>query len=306
MSSKEHFVLSFERRVFVAVSWSLLFVCGCATNSELAQVHEIPDQLRCELPLDPFYTQTIDANGLAIVASSKVNPYALREARYVVLEMCAHRPEILPALGEAGVRLAIMGVSEYTTDLPEHSDLEPAAYWDVRARGLGATKQRPAVSCGEENVLNYRGDPYRTESILVHEFAHAIHEMSLDQLDHTFDARLLAAFADARERGLWEDTYAGTNHCEYWAEATQSWFDTNRADDSLHNHVDTREELKIYDPGVAVLCAEVFGDRSWRYIPPRDRRDSKHLGGFDSDGAPTFSWPEEMRRAYAETDPPTR
>jgi len=306
VSSRQHLIRLFERRVFVVFSWSLLLVCGCAASSEHTEVHEIPEQLRSELSLDPFYKQTIDANGLAIVASSKVSPYALLEAQYVVLEMCAHRPEILPTLGEAGVRLAIMGVDEYTTDLPEHSDLEPAAYWDVRARGLGATKHRPAVSCGEENVLNYRGDPYRTESILVHEFAHAIHEMSLDQLDQTFDARLRAAFADARERGLWDDTYAATNHCEYWAEATQSWFDTNRADDSLHNHVDTREELKTYDPEVAALCAEVFGDRIWRYTPPRDRRDSEHLRGFDSEGAPIFSWPEEMRRAYAETEPPTR
>ncbi|MFQ5808669.1 MAG: alpha/beta hydrolase [Armatimonadota bacterium] len=31
-----------------------------------------------------------------------------------------------------------MSEDEFTTDVPEHSDLEPAAYWDRRARGLGA------------------------------------------------------------------------------------------------------------------------------------------------------------------------
>ena len=44
--------------------------------------------------------------------------------------------------------------------------MTPKAYWDKRARGLGATPERPAVSCGEENLLNLQGDwyPGRTSS----------------------------------------------------------------------------------------------------------------------------------------------
>ena len=30
--------------------------------------------------------------------------------------------------------------------------------------------------------------------------------------------------------------------------AVQDWFDDNRQNDSLHNHVNTRAELKEYDP----------------------------------------------------------
>ena len=33
----------------------------------------------------------------------------------------------------------------------------------------------PSVSCGEENLLALEGDPYSTECILIHEFAHNIH-----------------------------------------------------------------------------------------------------------------------------------
>lgn len=51
-----------------------------------------------------------------------------------------------------------MAQDEMTTDVPEHCDLRPKDYWDRRARRLGATDARPAVSCGEENLLCLPGD----------------------------------------------------------------------------------------------------------------------------------------------------
>ena len=135
-----------------------------------------PMQVRTTFDLDPFYEQWIDVGGLPVVASAKVNPYALKEAAWLIWQMVGHRPEVLRALAENNVRFAVMAHNELTTDIPEHSDLQPDSYWDRRARGLGPTPIRPAVSCGEENLLNYPGDPYSTENILVHEFAHAIHQ----------------------------------------------------------------------------------------------------------------------------------
>ena len=35
--------------------------------------------------------------------------------------------------------------------------------------------------------------------------------------------------------------------------------------DDQHNHVDTRDKLKEYDPALAALLTEVFGDTDWRY-----------------------------------------
>ena len=51
---------------------------------------------------------------------------------------------------------------------------------------------------------------------------------------------------------LVEFRYAATDEHEYWAEGVQSWFDTNRENDAIHNHVDTREELLEYDPALIV------------------------------------------------------
>ena len=148
------------------------------------------------------------------------------------------------------------------------------------------------MSCAEENLLAFPGDPYPTENIGIHEFAHAIHEMGMVTVDPTFDRRLRAAFHSATNRGLWAGTYAGSNRHEYWAESVQSWFDDNRHNDALHNHVNTRVELKAYDPAVAALCQEVFGDSPWRYQRPMLRlaRDRRHLLGFNPARSPRFEW----------------
>jgi hypothetical protein len=196
-----------------------------------------------------------------------------------------------------------MATSELTTDVPEHSDLTPASYWNRRARGLGPTAVRPAMSGAEENLLALDGDPYSGESIFVHEFGHAVHEMALERTDPTFAARLHAAFESARASGRFAGTYAMTDEREYWAEGTQSWFDTNRADDAEHGPIDTRAELREYDPPLAALLAEVYGDGPWRYVRPDRRADPEHLRGFDRSRAPRFAWPLDRAPELAWLDP---
>ena len=89
--------------------------------------------------------------------------------------------------------------------------------------------------------------------------------------DPGFRPRVDAAFKAAREAGLWDETYAATDVLEYWAEGVQSWFDSNataQPANGVHNHVDTRAELLEYDPTLAALVKEVFGDTTWRFKCP--------------------------------------
>ncbi len=250
------------------------------------------------LHLDSFYKKYVSASGIPVVSSEKVSDFALLEAAYVVNQMLSNRPDVRAALIQNKLRVTVIGVSEFTTDIPEYSRLKPKKYWDKRARGLGATPEIPVVSCGEENLLGYPGDPYETENILVHEFAHTIHELGLNSIDKEFDGKLKRAYAKAMAKELWKNTYAATNRREYWAEGVQSWFDTNRPPDRLHNDVNTREELEAYDVDLAKLIAETLGDIAWRYQPPARRKEAGHLQGFDRNKAPTFSWPPELTDWY--------
>ena len=273
-----------------------LLTAGCTTaRRDPRVVQPVPSELRRTFSLSPFYQKHLLVGGLPVVGSTNVSDLALREAAWIVERMLGRRPDLLQAMASNHTRLAVMAWNEYTTDVPEHAALTPRVYWDRRARGLGATPEAPAVSCAEENLLAYPGDPYPTENIAIHEFAHAIHEMGLNAVDPTFDARLQAAFQGATNRGLWRGTYAGSNRQEYWAEATQGWFDDNRENDALHNHVNTRRELKAYDPAVAALCREVYGDGAWRYQRPMQRpaADRRHLVGLDPARFPRFQWRSE-------------
>lgn len=216
-----------------------------------------------ELRLDPFYKKCISFRELPIVSSEKVSDEALREAQRIVQFMVAKHPELVPRLSKHKVRVVVMAESEQTTDVPEHRHLKPKEYWDKRARGLGATRDRPATSCGEENLLQYPTDPYRGENILIHEFAHTLHEMAIVEIDKQFDEKLKAAYANATKQGLWQNTYAATNHKEYWAEGVQSWFNANREvsrNDGIHNGINTHRELREYDPELAGLIAEWFDE----------------------------------------------
>lgn len=305
-----------RRSVSVAI---VALVCGAAVVSHAA------DDAGADAPADEyvitsppaalgvpaFYAKYVAAGGYPIVASAAVNDYALKEAASLVDRMLARRPDVRAALVASGSRLCILGVGEFTTDLPDFADLglppgveEVSAkdYWDARARGTGGSATDPCCSCGEENLLGYPGDPYAAECILIHEFAHMIHLRGMNRVDPGFDRRVREAYERALAAGLWKGAYAARNHHEYFAEGVQSWFDDNRPPDHDHNHVDTRVELEAYDPGLAALCREVFGDTVLRYTKPATRLTG-HLSGYDPATAPTFTWPARLDRARAAIRP---
>ncbi|MDA1041071.1 MAG: hypothetical protein O3A37_12385 [Planctomycetota bacterium] len=246
-----------------------------------------------------IYTQVLHADGFPIVATRNTNPYALQEAAWLIRQMLAGRPDVRDAMIGSGARLCVMAHDEFTTDLPEFVRLTPKDYWDARARGLGGSDTDPFCSCGEENLLAFPGDPYSTECILIHEFAHNIHLRGMMNVDPTFDHRLRETYERAMAAGLWKGKYASVNHHEYFAEGVQSWFDDNRENDHDHNHVNTRDELVAYDPRLAALCREVFGDTQLKYTKPTTRLHG-HMEGYDPRKAPTFRWPDRLDQARRE------
>lgn len=271
---------------------------GPAAAESFSGVEAPPEDLVKRLGLDPFYKKHLTAKGLPVLASEKVSDFALVEAVHLINRMLGERDDIRKAMIDGKVRCVIMAWCEYTTCVPEHSGLEPGKFWDRRARGLGATPHCPVVSCGEENLLCYPGDPYREENILIHEFAHTIHHMGLNAIDPEFDGKLKRLHDSAVEKRLWKGTYAISNRAEYWAEGVQSWFGTNRENDNQHNHVNTREELKEYDPGLFQLIADQFGDGEWQYVRPLERKESVFPVPYDPGSAPTFAWPPELLEWY--------
>jgi hypothetical protein len=290
------FITTFQHRNPMRPTICLFLLTVTLLNAEPASVAPPSPAVVADFKLDAAYTKCVLVGDFPVVSTHRTEDRALLEAAWLIAHMLDAKSPILAAMAQQKVRFAIMAKDEFTTTIPEHATLTPSRYWDKRARGLGASKERPAVTCGEENLLCLPGDPYSTENILIHEFSHAIHLMGLNLADPTFDKRLLRTYKTAMAAGLWKNKYASVNHAEYWAEGTQSWFDTNRENDHDHNHVNTRAELKEYDPALAKLCEEIYGDSDWRYQRPEQRATVQHFAGWDFRNAPKFSWPAELQQ----------
>ena len=250
--------------------------------------------------------------GVEIIGSDKVSDWALLEAAYLVDHYLYGCPQwVRDALTTNKVRLAILAVVEYTMDLPENRNLGDGAYQDRRSRGLGGM---PECSCGEENLLSLRGDPYGSggkrnagENITIHEFAHTIADAIATRQGRRGDfwTRLNQALKDANAAGgrleafnrnrRQDPVYASTNPQEYWAEGAQAWFDCANPGNS--GGLSNRDDVKKNDPELAALLAGIYGDGPWRYVktnakgpdgsPLRPGKDLDHLAGLRR-GALTF------------------
>ena len=228
----------------------------------MPEITAVAPDVREKFKLDPFYEKQTDYKGYLILSSKKVPDEALLEARYLIGQMLAGRDDILEALVKANCRFTVMAPDEMTTDIPEQRNMMPKEDWDRRARGLGGR----ITSCGAENLLNLRGDRYRNENILIHEFSHCIHQRGLRSVDPTFDRRLRETYKQAIDQGLWINTYAAENASEYWAEGVQIFFDCQAPKGGVHNDIDRREKLEKYDPDLFMLIDTVFRQSKFRYV----------------------------------------
>ena len=264
-----------------------------------------PETVRDFFELDPFYRQWVDVEGFPVVASEKVNPYALKEAAWQIWQMIGHRPDVLQALVEKKVRFSVIAHNELISEIPEYTFPVPDFHL-VRLRGIGGTglevPGHPAVSASEEGILHYPrgGGLYNA---LIHEFAHGIHLFGLNTIDPTFNDRLKVVYDMAMAKGLWQGTYASSDRREYWAEGTMAWFHPNGWG-SFSQFGSTRQALKAYDPGLTALLTEIYGDTQWRYTPPAVRLHLPHLQGFSPEDSPTFQGFPELEEIWRQFHDP--
>ena len=158
-------------------------------------VAPIPDDVREEYRINPFYKKYTVIVGIPIIGSEKVSDYAFLECAWTLDHLLHGRTMALEALHQAKARVGIIAATEYTMDIPENQRpnmIARGAYNDRRSRGLGGL---PLTTCAEENLLNLRGDPYR-ENITIHEFSHtvasAIRRMKPEWYDRLSDAQIAA------------------------------------------------------------------------------------------------------------------
>ncbi len=110
------------------------------------------------LRFDSFYQKYLDAYGIPIVSSAAVHDRAHYQARDLIREVLANRPDLLEALADTRTHVAIMAESEVITDIPEFRflyQLAPGRDWDtvLKGGGLGPNTLIPVLVVAEENLI---------------------------------------------------------------------------------------------------------------------------------------------------------
>lgn len=117
-------------------------------------------------------------------------------------------PQVAQCIRERKVLCVLLGHRELTSDVPMFASDKTGKeldFYNWRQRGFLTTRAgRPVVLFAEEDVLEYEGG-MQIESILIHEFGHVIQGAGFDQ---ELNARVKAAFENARKTGIYQDGYA--------------------------------------------------------------------------------------------------
>lgn len=210
-------------------------------------------------PQQGFFAKRVVQAGIAIKAHRSVDDRALLAARDTVARMLRSLPVVRSNLAAAGAELHIIGAEQAVSDLPENRHLKGVPYdgaltVDERTRGMGGL----LASCGEENLLKLARDRYEGREICVHEFAHAIYGIGMDEATRELFA---ARYSSARREGLWQGMFAQTNADEFFAELSMWYFGTHGDPGRLARVAPGPAWLAAYDPQSYALMDRFYRGR---------------------------------------------
>lgn len=235
-----------------------------------------------EVAYENYYTQFYTAKcGIVCQSSDDVAYDSLKAAGDMIDIMLAKTDTGIPAeLVKNKAKMALYGPHENAYFIPEHRYAwNPEMYY---VEGYGGNFYNNCVSSiAERNVIRaLTGDvqtAYRNENILVHEFGHSVKLVGMDALeDKTLKNEFSALYKSRIKAGMWPNTYAGSNPDEFFATMCTIWFnvmdDVKDWNDGVRSPINTREELKEYDPETYAFFEKIFPSdlalaEPWTNIP---------------------------------------
>jgi len=196
----------------------------------------------------------------------------------IVSKMVTHMPDATFRELAATASVGVFTFEDKTTIFPEYAHLadrpecegtcagacsdtctaDGRKYDDLA--GLGGIR----ATCLDDNYMCWPDDPYNgATNILVHEFAHTIHQYGLPNTSDYWN-KIYQAWYKAYMLGTWDrNSYAMSNHLEYFAEASGVFFNVNHLHGSsggmsscgkqwgyCETEAEARAWLKLKDPGL--------------------------------------------------------
>jgi hypothetical protein len=229
--------------------------------------------------------------GFSILGTDKVSDRAMLEADRIIRNMFRYRHDVLKAIIDAKVQLAVIAPGRSPKEIPHVKKIRRK--WFVNKQSSPA-KQTSLFrfSTAESNLQESAGNPAPGENLLIHDMALLMYyitglraidpeynkrkhvqqyEKGLERIDCRFDNKVNQLYRNAKKKNLWAGTLAMKNRFNYFAEAVQSFFNANQIVTSGNSPVNTRQQLKSYDPDMALFIGDIFKHPErvdWRYSKP--------------------------------------
>lgn len=205
-------------------------LAGCSSLRPAGPAFEVRPvlaELAAEYKLDAgFFKKSAVVQDILIATSSNVSDFTISEAAYQFdMVMRSIRADIAQRIREKKVLCVLVGHNELTSDMPMFASDKKGKeldFYNWRQRGFLTKRDgRSIVLFAEEDVLEYEGG-MQTESILIHEFGHVVQGVGFDE---ELNARVKAAFENAKAKGLYMDGYAAQNFRRVKSETPVSLLD---------------------------------------------------------------------------------
>lgn len=240
-----------------------------------------------EVSWNPYYTKSYTSEcGITIKGCDLVKDSTLKYAADVTDIMASKHPEIAEALVAAGADIALYPAEQNIYYIPEEREFySPDA---LGVEGFGGTVELPTTALAAANVERDREHAmYPDTNVMAHEFGHAFHLIGIktaapalfDEIDATYEKVVL-------QEGKWANSYAGSNRDEYFGQLAALWFN-GQAETQTWNGVlgpvNTRDELKEYDPESYALLEKIFPADKY-FASPWAKEDT--VDNFDINGNP--------------------
>jgi len=201
----------FCHNLAVGLFAALQLVCTRVNAADMTfVVQPVSETQAADYKLDPaFFKKATLVQDILIATSAHVSDFTHREAAYQFdMVMKTLRPEIAQRIRDKKVLCVLVGHKELTSDVPLFASDKTGKeldFYNWRQRGFLTTKNgRSVVLFAEEDVMEYEGG-MQSESILIHEFGHVIQGAGFDK---EFNARVKAAYENAKAKGIYNDGYA--------------------------------------------------------------------------------------------------
>jgi len=231
---------------------------------------------------DAYYTKYINAGGIAIMGHRIIDDRFFYAARDIIFGMTQKRPELrellTPSRENRPNATAIDGMHDVTKQTTPsrkffmvlvHESMSPTSIPEQQF-GIGAVRYTAYMRAGGAAGSNFAwayidsfgGENIDIYHIFAHECAHAIH-YAIRLIDPTFDDRLKAAYAAAKENGSRFSSNLYYGWVEYWAFSVTYWFHEMASSEVKHN------QFRETDPLMYALLSEWFNPINLRVVESR-------------------------------------